>query len=63
MSTRKLVGLATESVNNEDFTLKLLEFIFELVDDLIEICDQNKVRLESIPAFASHTNDWQSAIL
>ncbi len=64
MSTRDLIALAAQTVSKpETVTPSLLNIALDLVQQLLNVCDNNRISLEHIPAFALRSNEWNTALI
>jgi len=64
MSTRDLIALAAQTAQKtETVAPTLLKIALDLVHQLLTVCDDNKISVERIPAFALRSNEWNAALI
>ncbi len=63
MSIRDLIALATNTTKKETVAPQLLTIALDLVQQLLDVCDNNNVRLDTIPAFSMRNNEWSAALI
>ena len=62
-SLRDVLRLTKVETESDQFAPYLLKCIFELVQEMVELCSVSKVNLNGISAFELKTNDWQIALI
>jgi hypothetical protein len=62
-SLREVLILTKRETDSGDFAPYLLDVFMNLVEEMADLCQQNKVDISALSPFELKTNDWHIALL